>query len=61
MSVTASLSLGILLLLFLGGFRGKTLKQSALKSAMKMLLLGILIILASRALGSFVEKLLSPY
>ncbi len=43
----------------LGAFRGVTLKQSAAKSAVKMVLLGILVILVSKVLGSYVLKLVT--
>ena len=42
----------------LGAFRGVTLKQSASKSAIKMVILGIVIIIASRVLGAYVQTLL---
>jgi len=56
-SVSASILIGIFLLSFMGAFRGVTLKQSAAKSAIKMVVLGIIIIVASRLLGSFVQTL----
>ncbi len=55
-SVTASMMLGIFLLVLLGAFRGLALKQSAAKSAAKMVVLGIAIILLSRSLGTYVEQ-----
>ncbi len=55
-SVTASMLLGILLLVLLGAFRGVALKQSAAKSAAKMVILGIAIILLSKSLGGYVEQ-----
>ncbi len=58
-AVTASIIIGVLLLFLLGAFRGVTLKQSATKSAMKMVILGILVILASKVLGSYVLKLVT--
>jgi VIT1/CCC1 family predicted Fe2+/Mn2+ transporter len=44
----------------MGAFRGITLKQSAAKSAIKMVVLGVIIIVASRLLGSYVQSLLGP-
>src|SRR3989442_1608931 len=58
-AVTASIVIGVLLLFLLGAFRGVTLKQSAAKSALKMVILGILVILASKVLGSYVLKLVT--
>jgi len=58
-AVTASIIIGVILLFLLGAFRGVTLKQSAAKSAMKMVVLGILVILASKVLGSYVLKLVT--
>ncbi|TMI13978.1 hypothetical protein E6H35_05695 [Candidatus Bathyarchaeota archaeon] len=58
-AVTASIVIGVILLFLLGAFRGVTLKQSAAKSAMKMVVLGILVILASKVLGSYVLKLVT--
>src|SRR6266702_2297974 len=58
-AVTASIFIGVILLFLLGAFRGVTLKQSAAKSAMKMVVLGILVILASKVLGSYVLKLVT--
>ena len=58
-SVTASMFVGILLLIMLGAFRGVALKQSASKSAFKMVLLGILVIFASRFLGVYVLRLIT--
>src|SRR5437879_7468218 len=54
-SVPVSNLLGIILLSFLGAFRGASLKQSAAKSAIKMVILGVVIIVASRILGNYVE------
>src|SRR6266702_8009232 len=54
-SVPVSNLLGIILLSFLGAFRGMSLKQSAAKSAIKMVILGVVIIVASRILGNYVE------
>jgi predicted membrane protein (TIGR00267 family) len=58
-AVTASIIIGVMLLFLLGAFRGITLKQSAAKSAAKMVVLGILVILASKLLGSYVLKLVT--
>ena len=58
-AVTASMIIGVLLLFLLGAFRGVTLKQSAVKSAVKMVILGILVILASKMLGSYVLTLIA--
>ena len=58
-AVTASIVIGVLLLFLLGAFRGVTLKQSAAKSAVKMVILGILVILASKILGSYVLSLVT--
>lgn len=58
-SVTASIVIGVMMLFLLGAFRGITLKQSAAKAAVKMVVLGILVILASRILGSYVLKLVT--
>ncbi len=57
-SVTASIIIGIVLLSLLGAFRGIALKQSAVKSAIKMVILGVVIIVASRSLGTYVQKLI---
>jgi predicted membrane protein (TIGR00267 family) len=54
-SVPISILEGLILLSFLGAFRGVTLKQSAAKSAIKMVILGVVIIVASRILGNYVE------
>jgi predicted membrane protein (TIGR00267 family) len=54
-SVPISILEGIVLLSLLGAFRGVTLKQSAAKSAIKMVILGVVIIVASRILGNYVE------
>lgn len=59
-AVSASILIGIFLLSFMGAFRGVTLKQSAAKSAIKMVVLGVIIIVASRLLGSYVQSLLGP-
>jgi VIT1/CCC1 family predicted Fe2+/Mn2+ transporter len=53
-----SILIGIFLLSLMGAFRGMTLKQSRAKSAIKMVILGIVIIIASRMLGSYVQTLL---
>jgi len=58
-AVTASIIIGVMMLFLLGAFRGITLKQSAAKSAMKMVILGILVILTSKLLGSYVLKLVT--
>jgi predicted membrane protein (TIGR00267 family) len=58
-AVTASTFIGVVLLFLLGAFRGVTLKQSAAKSAVKMVILGILVILASKILGSYVLTLIT--
>lgn len=58
-AVTASIIIGVFLLFLLGAFRGVTLKQSAAKSAVKMVILGILIIFASKILGSYVLALIT--
>ncbi len=58
-SVTASMSVGVLLLVMLGASRGVALKQSASKSALKMVFLGIIVIFASRYLGAYVLRLIS--
>jgi VIT1/CCC1 family predicted Fe2+/Mn2+ transporter len=58
-AVTASTFIGVVLLFLLGAFRGVTLKQSAVKSAVKMVILGILVILASKILGSYVLTLVT--
>ncbi len=57
-SVTASIMIGIILLSLMGAFRGVALKQSAAKSAIKMVILGIIIIIASRSLGTYVLSLI---
>jgi len=54
-----SIVTGIFLLAMMGAFRGVTLKQSAAKSAIKMVILGIVIIVASRMLGAYVQTLLN--
>jgi len=46
--------IGLLLLLGLGASRGAILKQPAGKSGLKMVLLGLLVILASKYLGAYV-------
>lgn len=58
-AVNSSIVIGVLLLLLLGGFRGVALKQSAAKSALKMVVLGIIVILASKSIGGFVLRLVS--
>lgn len=57
-SVTASIFIGMFLLSLLGAFRGVALKQSAAKSAIKMVILGAIIIVASRSLASYVQKII---
>ncbi|TMI56606.1 hypothetical protein E6H15_00865 [Candidatus Bathyarchaeota archaeon] len=59
-STPTSMLTGIFLLSLMGVFRGVTLKQSAAKSAIKMVILGVIIIVACRVLGSYVETLLNP-
>jgi len=59
-SVSVSILAGIGLLSLLGAFRGVTLKQSAAKSAIKMVILGVIIIIAARILGTWVQTLLLP-
>jgi len=59
-STPTSMLTGIFLLSLMGVFRGLTLKQSAAKSAIKMVILGVIIIVACRVLGSYVETLLNP-
>ena len=49
---------GLFLLSIMGAFRGMTLKQSAAKSAIKMVILGVVIIVSCRVLGTYVETLL---
>jgi predicted membrane protein (TIGR00267 family) len=56
-SVSASILIGMFLLSFMGAFRGVTLRQSAAKSAIKMIVLGVVIIFVSQVLGSYVQKL----
>lgn len=58
-STAVAILTGIFLLAMMGAFRGLTLKQSAAKSAIKMVILGIVIIIASRMVGSYVLKLFS--
>ena len=58
-SVNTSIGIGIFLLSLMGAFRGVALKQSAAKSAIKMVILGIIIIFASRLLGAYVQGLLA--
>ena len=58
-SPSISIITGIFLLSMLGAFRGMTLKQSAAKSAIKMVVLGVVIIVASNVLGSYVQTLLN--
>lgn len=58
-SPSISIIVGIFLLSMLGAFRGMTLKQSAPKSAIKMVVLGVVIIVASNVLGSYVQTLLN--
>ena len=59
-SVSASILIGIFLLSFMGAFRGVTLKQSAAKSGIKMIVLGVIIIVASRLLGGYVQSIFGP-
>jgi len=59
-STPTSMITGIFLLSLMGVFRGVTLKQSAAKSAIKMVILGVIIIVACRVLGSYVQTLLNP-
>ena len=56
-SVNASMGIGILLLLVLGASRGAILKQRKSKSGLKMVILGLLVIIASRYLGAIVLHL----
>ena len=58
-SVNASMVIGLLLLLGLGASRGAILKQPAGKSGLKMVLLGLLVILASKYLGAYVLHFLT--
>lgn len=58
-SPSISIITGIFLLSMLGAFRGMTLKQSAAKSAIKMVVLGVVIIVASNVLGSYVQTILN--
>ncbi|HEX9197574.1 MAG TPA: VIT1/CCC1 transporter family protein [Candidatus Bathyarchaeia archaeon] len=58
-STPTSMLVGIFLLALMGAFRGITLKQSAAKSAIKMVILGVIIIVACRVLGSYVQTLLN--
>jgi len=51
---------GLFLLSIMGAFRGMTLKQSAARSAIKMVILGVIIIVSCRVLGTYVETLLKP-
>ena len=60
-SPAVSILTGIMLLATMGAFRGVTLKQSAAKSAIKMIVLGVVIIVASNVLGSYVQTLLRPH
>ncbi len=55
---SASILIGVFLLSLMGAFRGMTLKQSVAKSAIKMVVLGVIIIVACRILGSYVQILL---
>ena len=57
-SSSTAIITGVFLLSLMGAFRGMTLKQSPAKSAIKMVVLGVIIIIASRALGSYVLSLL---
>ncbi len=54
----ASITIGMILLSMMGAFRGVALKQSAAKSAVKMVILGILIVLVGRVLGAYVQSLI---
>ena len=58
-SVTASIVIGVGLLFLLGAFRGMALKQSPATSAIKMVVLGVIVILASQSLGGFVLRLIT--
>ena len=58
-SVNASMLVGVFLLIILGASRGVALKQPAGRSAFKMVILGIIVILASRFLGGYVLRLIS--
>ena len=58
-SVNAAMGIGILMLLVLGASRGVILKQPAGKSGFKMVLLGIVVILASKYLGAYVLRLVT--
>jgi VIT1/CCC1 family predicted Fe2+/Mn2+ transporter len=53
-----SMLLGLFLLLLLGALRGVSLKQPGLKSGIKMVLLGAMIILVSRIIGDYVTGIL---
>ena len=57
-SPNASILIGVILLSMMGAFRGVALRQSAAKSAVKMVILGILIVLVGRLLGSYVQALI---
>ena len=56
-SVNMSIIAGLVLLSLMGAFRGMSLKQSAAKSAIKMVILGVIIIIASNLLGAYVQTL----
>ncbi len=58
-SINAAMGVGILLLLVLGASRGVILKQPAGRSGLKMVVLGILVILASKYLGAYVLRLIT--
>ena len=58
-SVTGSIVIGVGLLFLLGAFRGVALKQSPATSAIKMVVLGVIVILASQSLGGFVLRLIT--
>lgn len=58
-SVNAAMGIGVLMLLVLGASRGVILKQPAGKSGFKMVLLGLVIILASKYLGAYVLRLVT--
>ena len=58
-AVNAAMGVGILLLLVLGASRGVILKQPAVRSGLKMVFLGILVILASKYLRAYVLRLIT--
>ncbi len=55
---TASIIFGVILLSMMGAFRGVALRQSAAKSAVKMAILGIMIVIVGRLLGAYVQSLI---